>query len=58
MSLLEDFAKAIEQGDSNQIDLLLVNGSIDINARLPRQNNPPHSCLLHRRVVPTLLNGF
>jgi hypothetical protein len=41
MSLLEDFAKAIEQGDSNQIESLLTIGSIDVNARLPREFNPP-----------------
>jgi hypothetical protein len=41
MSLLEDFAKAIEIGDSNQIESLLASGSIDVNARLPREFNPP-----------------
>jgi ankyrin repeat protein len=41
MNLREDFAKAIEQGDSNQIESLLASGSIDINARLPRPFNPP-----------------
>jgi ankyrin repeat protein len=41
MSLLEDFAKAIEQGDSTQIESLLASGSIDVNARLPREFNPP-----------------
>jgi hypothetical protein len=39
--LLEDFAKAIEIGDSNQIKSLLASGSIDINAILPREFNPP-----------------
>jgi ankyrin repeat protein len=41
MSSLEDFAKAIENGDSNQIESLLTSGSIDVNARLPRTSNPP-----------------
>jgi ankyrin repeat protein len=41
MSLLEDFANAIEIGDSTQIQSLLTNGSIDVNARLPRMLNPP-----------------
>jgi ankyrin repeat protein len=41
MSLVEDFAKAIESGDSSQVESLLTNGSIDVNARLPRDNNPP-----------------
>jgi ankyrin repeat protein len=40
-SLLEDFAKAIEIGDSKQIQWLLSSGSIDVNARLPRVHNPP-----------------
>jgi ankyrin repeat protein len=41
MSSLEDFAKAIENGDSNQIESLLTSGSIDVNARLPRSLKPP-----------------
>jgi ankyrin repeat protein len=40
-AVLEDFAQAIEEGDSNQIDSLLTNGSIDVNARLPREFHPP-----------------
>jgi ankyrin repeat protein len=41
MSLLADLANAIENGDSSQIESLLANGSIDVNARLPREFNPP-----------------
>jgi ankyrin repeat protein len=52
MSLLEDFAKAIEIGDSTQIESLLTSGSIDVNARLPREFNPPPLVLAvrHERV--------
>jgi ankyrin repeat protein len=35
------FAKAIEDGDSNRVESMLKNGSVDVNARLPRQLNPP-----------------
>jgi ankyrin repeat protein len=38
---LEDFAKAIEHGDSTTVDTLLTSGLIDVNARLPRDCNPP-----------------
>jgi ankyrin repeat protein len=41
MSVREDFGTAIERGDSTQVKSLLTNGSIDINARLPREHNPP-----------------
>jgi ankyrin repeat protein len=62
MSLLEDFAKAIEQGDSNQINSLLASGSIDVNARLPRELNPPPLVFAVRCnsvdvIVETLLNA-
>jgi hypothetical protein len=39
MSLV--FAKAIEDGDLTLVESLLANDSIDVNARLPRPNNPP-----------------
>jgi ankyrin repeat protein len=39
--LLEDFANAIEQGDSIKVESLLAHGSVDVNARLPRKFNPP-----------------
>jgi ankyrin repeat protein len=39
--LLDDFAKAIEEGDSTQVETLISSGSIDLNARLPRHRNPP-----------------
>lgn len=63
MSLQEVFAKAIEDGDSIQIESLLTSGSIDINARLPRQNNPPPLVLAvqcgarHVDIVAMLLNA-
>jgi hypothetical protein len=41
MSSLEEFATAIETGDSSTLELLISNGSVDVNARLPRQNRPP-----------------
>jgi ankyrin repeat protein len=37
----EDFAKAIEVGDSTKVESLLARGSIDVNARLPRPRNSP-----------------
>jgi ankyrin repeat protein len=40
-SLLDIFAKAIKDGDSNCVESMLTNGSIDANVRLPRQLNPP-----------------
>jgi ankyrin repeat protein len=62
-SLLEDFAKAIENGDSKQIEFLLDTGSIDINDRLPREHNPPPLVFAVRceardiDIVKTLLNA-
>jgi ankyrin repeat protein len=41
MSALEEFASAIERGDSIKVDSLLTSGSVDVNARLPRQSGPP-----------------
>jgi ankyrin repeat protein len=41
MISLKDFAKAIETGDSSNVQSWIDNGSIDVNARLPRRNNPP-----------------
>jgi ankyrin repeat protein len=41
MNLSEDFAKAIENRDSNTIASLIVNCLVDVNARLPRKSNPP-----------------
>jgi ankyrin repeat protein len=63
MSVLEDFAKAIENGDSSQVESLLTGGSIDVNARLPRKFNPPPLLLAVRcdercvRIVEILLNS-
>jgi ankyrin repeat protein len=41
MSLLEDLANAIKTGDSSCVKSLLESGLIDVNARLPREHNPP-----------------
>jgi ankyrin repeat protein len=41
MSLLEDFAQAIKEGDLSRIEKLLSNDSIDVNSRLPGHANPP-----------------
>jgi ankyrin repeat protein len=41
MSSLEEFATAIETGDSSTLELLISNGSVDVNARLPRLFQPP-----------------
>jgi len=41
MSSLEEFAKAIEKGDSSSVELLLSRGVVDVNARLPRSRKPP-----------------
>jgi ankyrin repeat protein len=40
-SLLAEFANAIERNNVSRIESLLKNGSIDVNARLPRKKNPP-----------------
>jgi ankyrin repeat protein len=41
MSLLDDFSKAIESNDLSHINLLLANGSIDVNVRLRRATLTP-----------------
>jgi hypothetical protein len=41
MSSLEEFAKAIEDGDSSIVESLISSGSVDVNARLPRPFQPP-----------------
>jgi ankyrin repeat protein len=41
MSSLDEFARAIEYGNSSLIESLISNGSVDINARLPRDYRPP-----------------
>lgn len=41
MTSLEEFAKAIEKSDSSKVQSLIDNGSVDVNARLPRDRNPP-----------------
>jgi ankyrin repeat protein len=41
MSSLEEFANAIKTGDSSTVELLILDGSVDVNALLPRQFQPP-----------------
>jgi ankyrin repeat protein len=41
MSLLENLARAIERRDLEHVESLFANGSIDVNARVPREGNPP-----------------
>jgi hypothetical protein len=41
MNSLEIVAKAIDRGKPTQIESLLASGSINVNARLPREFNPP-----------------
>jgi ankyrin repeat protein len=41
MSLLDDFAEAVNRGNTIWIDALLASGSIDANARMPRKQLPP-----------------
>jgi hypothetical protein len=57
MRVLEDFAKAVENGDLSQVESLLTSGSIDINASLPRWLNPPPPCSA-MRVAFDLLKCF
>jgi ankyrin repeat protein len=51
MNSLEIFAKAIDRGKSTPIESLLASGSINVNARLPRQFNPPPLVLAVRHVA-------
>jgi ankyrin repeat protein len=59
MSLLEDFAQAIKEGDSTRVESLLSNDSIDVNSRLPRTRIRQRCCSLHelgrKDVVDVLL---
>jgi ankyrin repeat protein len=48
MSLLEQFDRAIAGGDSTMVESLILNGSVDINARLPRLFEPPALVLAAR----------
>jgi len=41
MSSLEEFARAIERGDSSIVESLISHGAVDVNARLPREFQPP-----------------
>jgi ankyrin repeat protein len=41
MSSLEEFANAIEKGDSSSVESLISRGVVDVNARLPRPRKPP-----------------
>lgn len=41
MSSLEEFARAIERGDSSIVESLISHGAVDVNACLPREFQPP-----------------
>ena len=41
MSSLEDFAEAIERGNSPIVESFILRDLVDVNVRLPRQNRPP-----------------
>jgi ankyrin repeat protein len=61
MSLLEDFAQAIKEGDSTRVESLLANDSVDVNARLPRKKNSPalvFAAELERKDVVDVLLRF
>jgi death-associated protein kinase len=61
MSSLEEFAKAIDDGDSVMVWSLVSRGSVDVDARLPRKCQPP--ALVHaagrgqREIVDILLRA-
>jgi ankyrin repeat protein len=61
MSSLEEFAKAIDDGDSVMVGSLVSRGSVDVDARLPRKCQPP--ALVHaagrgqREIVDILLRA-
>jgi ankyrin repeat protein len=48
MSFLIDFANACDRDDLSLVESLLANGSIDANARLPRNGRPPALVLAAR----------
>jgi ankyrin repeat protein len=41
MSSLNEFASAIERGDSPIVESLISRDLVDVNVRLPRQDRPP-----------------
>jgi ankyrin repeat protein len=48
MTLLEEFASAIENGDLATMESLLASGAVVANARLPRNDSPPALVLAAR----------
>jgi len=40
---IEDFAREIESGALDTLESWIADGSIDVNARSPRANEPPSS---------------
>jgi ankyrin repeat protein len=61
MSSLEEFAKAIESGDSRTVGAFISSGAVDVNAHLPRPFSPP--ALVHaakcgqKQIVEILLRA-
>jgi hypothetical protein len=47
---IDAMANAIEEGDAVTVQSLLDSGSVDVNARLPRVDNP--SALVHAAIAP------
>jgi ankyrin repeat protein len=60
MSSLEEFAKAIERGNSSMVESLVLRGAVDANAYLPRSLRPAlirASELGHKDIVDILLRA-
>jgi hypothetical protein len=58
MTSLEEFAKAIEDGDSAKVQQLISTGVVDVNAPLPRWRAPPalvHAAERNRKEVVDIL---
>jgi ankyrin repeat protein len=58
MSSLEDFAEAIERGNSPIVESFISRDFVDVNVRLPRQNRPPalvHAARFGRKDVVDIL---
>jgi ankyrin repeat protein len=58
MSSLEDFAEAIERGNSPIVESFISRDLVDVNVRLPRQNRPPalvHAARFGRKDVVDIL---
>jgi ankyrin repeat protein len=60
MSSLDDFANAIESGDSSAVESLLLSGAVDVHARLPLREQPALVAaaeLGHAAIVEILLRA-